>query len=100
MNIDVKDARLHLTPGLRRFSIDVKRESHHLDDKPALWPRSQAQAWDARQKVYPTDQHIREFLGHSIHAVAAAAETPFLTTGLRADFRLGSPRSPGLIWRG
>jgi hypothetical protein len=41
------------------------------------------------QKVYPTDQHIREFLGHSIHALAAAAETPFLTTGLRADFRWG-----------
>jgi hypothetical protein len=39
------------------------------------------------QKVYPRDHHRLEFLGHSIHALAAAAETPFLTTGAKRRFR-------------
>jgi hypothetical protein len=48
-------------------------------------------------KVYPRDHPKPRFLDQSNHPLAAAAETPFLTTGLRADFRLGSPRSPGLF---
>jgi hypothetical protein len=36
------------------------------------------------QKVYPADWQRSEFLGQWIHALAAAAEEPFLTTGVKS----------------
>jgi hypothetical protein len=40
------------------------------------------------QKVYLTDQHILEFPAQSNHPLATDAQEPFLTPGLRTDFRL------------
>jgi hypothetical protein len=48
-------------------------------------------------KVYPRDHSEPDFLDQLNHSLAAAAETPFLTTELRADFRLGSSRSSGWV---
>src|SRR5208282_2529088 len=41
------------------------------------------------QKVYPTDQHIREFLGQWIHSLATPAEEPFWTTRVKSLFPPG-----------
>lgn len=61
----------------------INKRSSHLPVQ--LMPRRAIVA--VVHKVYPRDHHRLEFLGHSIHALAAAAETPFLTTGAKRRFR-------------
>jgi hypothetical protein len=41
------------------------------------------------QKVYRADWQRRKFPGHLIHALAAAAQEPFWTTGAKRQFPLG-----------
>jgi len=59
------------------------------------------------QKVYRADWQRPEFLGHLIHALAAAAKIPFLTTRARDLFplELGPAKNPdaaknGLLFAG
>src|ERR1700683_4652276 len=48
-------------------------------------------------KEYPRDHPKPRFLDQSNHPLAAARGPTLLASALRADYRLGSPRSPGLF---
>jgi hypothetical protein len=78
-----------------RESITIKRLARRLC--ASLTRHRNVRGVLRAQKVYPTDQHIREFLGQWIHSLAAAAGNPFLTTGARSRFPLQFVRSPSLL---
>ena len=96
------DLRPILQPGICRFRYSVRLQFARLEavcfrrGRERVQPRIRVQPLVV-SKVYPTDQHIREFLGQWIHSLAAAAGNPFLTTGARSRFPLQFVRSPSLL---